>query len=130
MYDPASALILGFAYLAVKHALGDFFLQTPYQYLHKGNYGHPGGLLHAGIHATLTAPVFWVIVPASLAIALAILIGEFIVHYHLDWLKERIVDRRGLTSDHGWYWRLLGLDQLLHGLTYVVIMAVLAGVWP
>ena len=35
------------AVLMVKHALADFYLQTPYQYLNKGTYGHPGGLLHA-----------------------------------------------------------------------------------
>jgi len=130
MPDPASAMILGFAYLAVKHTAGDFFLQTPYQYENKGIYGHPGGLLHALIHAGLTLPVLLILAPASAGLALAIPAAEFAAHYHIDWVKERIVKGWGLTADHSWYWRVLGVDQLLHGLTYVGIVAVLAGVLP
>jgi hypothetical protein len=37
-----------------KHAVADFYLQTAYQYSNKGKYGHPGGIIHAGIHAALT----------------------------------------------------------------------------
>jgi hypothetical protein len=40
--------------LMSKHAVADFYLQTPYQYLNKGKYGHPGGIIHAGIHVALT----------------------------------------------------------------------------
>jgi hypothetical protein len=35
------------AVLMVKHAVADFYLQTPYQFLNKGKYGHPGGFIHA-----------------------------------------------------------------------------------
>ena len=128
MPDPASAIILGFAYLAVKHTAGDFFLQTPYQYKNKGIYGHPGGLLHAGIHAGLTAPVFAILAPEGGGMVAAILAGEFVAHYHIDWLKERIVKDYGLEMGYPWFWRVLGVDQLLHGLTYVAIIALLAGV--
>jgi kynureninase len=37
------------AVLMLKHAVADFYLQTPYQYLNKGTYGHPGGFIHAGM---------------------------------------------------------------------------------
>jgi len=37
--------------LTVKHFIVDFPLQAhPYQYKNKGTYGHPGGLLHSGLH--------------------------------------------------------------------------------
>ena len=34
--------------LALKHFIADALLQRPYQYLNKGIYGHPGGIVHAG----------------------------------------------------------------------------------
>ena len=125
MLEPASAIILGFAVLMVKHTLADFFLQTPYQFLNKGIYGHPGGLLHAGIHAVLTAPVFFVLPAGSILFGALILGGEFVVHYHVDWLKEQTVKRLALQPDMAGFWRAIGLDQLAHMLTYVAIVALL-----
>ena len=69
------------AVLMFKHAVADFYLQTAYQYLNKGTYGHPGGFIHAGIHVALTPLVYLVLVPGSLLIAGAIALGEFLLHY-------------------------------------------------
>src|SRR3970040_1352534 len=57
------------AVLMFKHAVADFYLQTSYQYLNKGKYGHPGGIIHAGIHAALTPLVYLVLLPGSLLMA-------------------------------------------------------------
>jgi hypothetical protein len=113
------------AVLMLKHAVADFYLQTPYQYLNKGTYGHPGGFIHAGIHAVLTPFVYLVVVPSSLLLVLAITIGEFAVHYHIDWLKEQVTHHKGWTAHHRGFWYALGTDQLVHGLTYLTIVAVL-----
>ena len=121
MLEPDQLILLAIAYLLVKHALGDFFLQTSYQYKNKGRYGHPGGLLHALIHIVLTAPVF-LLFPASGGRMAAVLASEFVLHYHIDWLKERLLARGGWDVGSGAYWRVLGLDQLVHGLTYVAVV--------
>jgi hypothetical protein len=113
--------------LMLKHTVADFFLQTPFQYCNKGIYGHPGGFLHAGIHVALTPLVYLVIAPASLLLAASIALGEFVVHYHIDWAKEQFTRRNGYTPQTGGFWHALGIDQLLHGLTYLVIVGVL--VW-
>lgn len=113
------------AVLMVKHAVADFYLQSPYQYLNKGTYGHPGGFLHAGIHIALTPLVYLVLVPGSLLVAGAIALGEFLLHYHIDWLKEQIMHRNGLTAQDRGFWYALGTDQLIHGLTYLAIVALL-----
>ena len=113
------------AVLMIKHTLADFYLQTPYQYLNKGIYGHPGGMIHAAIHVALTPLVYLVLVPGSLLLAGSIALGEFLVHYHVDWLKEQILRRNGLTMQTPGFWHALGTDQLIHGLTYLVIVAVL-----
>ncbi|GBE43888.1 MAG TPA: DUF3307 domain-containing protein [Rhizobiales bacterium] len=119
------AILLAFVVLAVKHTIADYFLQTSYQYGNKGIYGHPGGLIHAGFHALLTLPVFLVLPPSSLALAAAIITGEFVLHYHLDWSKEQLVKRYRLTQKDALFWNLFGLDQLFHLLTYVAIIAIL-----
>jgi Protein of unknown function (DUF3307) len=121
----ALLVIAAVAVLMIKHAIADFYLQTPYQYLNKGSYGHPGGLLHAGIHVALTPLVYLVLVPASLLVASLIALGEFALHYHVDWLKEQITHRNGLTAQDRGFWYALGADQLIHGLTYLAIVAAL-----
>ena len=75
MPDLALVALAAVAVLLVKHAVADFYLQTPYQYLNKGIYGHPGGLLHSGIHVALTPLVYLVLVPGSL-VAGAIAVSE------------------------------------------------------
>jgi len=127
MPEIAILCLAAIAILMVKHTAADFFLQTSYQYCNKGTYGHPGGLLHAGIHVALTPLVYLVLAPASIMLALAIAMGEFVVHYHIDWAKEQLGRRKKLTPQTAMYWQALGMDQLLHGLTYVGIVAIL--VW-
>ena len=111
--------------LMLKHAVADFYLQTPYQYLNKGTYGHPGGVLHAGIHVALTPLVYLVLVPSSILLAGAIALGEFAVHYHIDWLKEQVTRSNGWTTPDRGFWLALGTDQLAHGLTYLALVAIL-----
>jgi hypothetical protein len=113
------------AVLMFKHAVADFYLQTRYQYLNKGTYGHPGGFIHAGIHTALTPLVYLVLLPGSLLMAGALAVGEFLLHYHIDWLKEQITHRNGWTTQNPGFWYALGTDQFVHGLTYLGIVAVL-----
>lgn len=119
--------LLAMAYLLTKHAIADYYLQTAYITRFKGSYGHSAGMIHSGQHAALTAPVFLFLPPATAVLGLAILAAEFIVHYHIDWLKDNIVRRNGWTQADGVYWHVMGLDQLLHGLTYIVIVWFLTG---
>jgi hypothetical protein len=124
----ALLILAAVAILMLKHAIADFYLQTPYQYLNKGIYGHPGGFIHAGIHTALTPLVYLVLLPGSLLMAGGIALGEFLLHYHIDWAKEQITRRNGWTTQDGGFWHALGTDQLLHGLTYLAIVAVLVAV--
>ncbi|MFC6486437.1 DUF3307 domain-containing protein [Nitratireductor sp. GCM10026969] len=117
-----SALIV-LVILEVKHFLFDFVFQTPYQLRNKGTYGHPGGFLHAGLHVGGTFLALLVIAP-PLLLGAAILVAEFVVHYHIDWVKEYIGRRTG-NGDTAFFWRMIGLDQLMHHLTYVAILVVL-----
>jgi hypothetical protein len=106
--------------LQVKHFIFDFVLQTPYQSRNKGIYGHPGGLLHAGLHVFGTAIVLAVL-RVPVALLLGLLAAEFILHYHLDWGKEQVVKRFVFSRDT-LFWLVFGLDQLLHQASYVMIL--------
>ncbi|MEW9807374.1 DUF3307 domain-containing protein [Mesorhizobium sp. ZMM04-5] len=114
-----------FALLLVKHCLGDFVLQTKWQVHEKGIYGAPGGLVHSAIHVAGTL-VALLLVQASFPVVATVLIAEFVVHYHIDWGKEKVVRYFG-WRDGARFWNAIGFDQLLHGLTYVAIVAYVCG---
>jgi len=65
MPQVALLVLAAVAVLMLKHAVADLYLQPSYQYLHKGIYCHPGGLLHSAIHVALTPLVYLVLAPAS-----------------------------------------------------------------
>jgi hypothetical protein len=122
----AAALILSsLALLQVKHFLCDFVLQSAYIYRNKGIYGHRAGFIHAGLHAVGSLPAIALLTSSASLIA-AIMAVEFLIHYHVDWLKLHIDKRYRLTINQRIYWVVFGADQLLHQATYVVMIAVLA----
>lgn len=126
MTDPVFSIFAVLVILQVKHFLCDYTLQDSYQLLNKGTYMHPGGLLHSGLHALLTMVAFLVVVP-TLILGVGIVVGEFLVHYHIDWGKEQLIRYAGWTPGQTQFWWAIGLDQLLHQLTYIVIAALLVG---
>ena len=102
-----------------KHFLIDFPLQTPYQLNNKGSYGHPGGLLHSGLHGLATLLIFALVTPLAYLFAIA----DFLIHYHIDWAKVTINEHYGWTATtHNQFWILLGLDQYLHAMTYIAMV--------
>lgn len=116
-----SFFLLIMALLFTKHFVCDFLLQGPYQYKNKGEYGHPGGLIHAayqsvGTYAVLITYVSWV----HLVVACLV---EFAIHYHIDWAKINLNRRWNLTPvNSDYYFWMLGADQYLHYLTYLLIV--------
>jgi hypothetical protein len=121
----ALLVLAAVAVLMLKHAIADFYLQSSYQYLNKRTYGHPGGILHSAIHVALTPLVYLVIAPPSLLLAAGIAVGEFLLHYHVDWLKEQLTHRNNWTPQCRCFWYALGADQLVHGFTYLGIVGLL-----
>lgn len=107
-----------------KHVLCEFVLPTPTLKRNKGVYGHPGGLLHAGAHAIGSLPAI-LLLSRSEVLVLVILAAEFVLRYHIDWLRLAIVRRRALTYDDSLYWRLFGANQFLHQTIYAIVLALL-----
>jgi Protein of unknown function (DUF3307) len=109
--------------LFIKHFFVDFPLQKPYQWMNKGTYGHFGGILHALLHGVTTALVLMWYAPYT-SIVLGLI--DAVVHYHIDWAKMNINKQCGWKADtHEEFWWLLGVDQLLHALTYIGLVGLI-----
>lgn len=106
--------------LFIKHWFADFVVQFDYMVLEKGTYGADGGVHHSLIHGFLT----WGIVGYVCGINVGILLAtfDFLVHYHIDWLKMNISRWRKLTIRDWEFWMWLGADQLAHCLTYIAMV--------
>lgn len=150
MSSAAAALFL---LLLVKHVLVDGPLQTTWMVKTKGRYGHPGGLVHAGLHALGSVAVVlgWAAATGhSLLLGLVACLAEGLAHYHIDWAKMRLerapamaritgmprlatvsVDpegRAGLLILSPWWYYTFIFDQALHVATYVAMVWALAPV--
>jgi hypothetical protein len=55
------------------------------------------------------------------AVTLALM--DSFVHYHIDWSKTNLSRGLGITDRQYWVW--FGLDQTLHYLTYIAIIAII-----
>jgi hypothetical protein len=117
-------------FFQVKHVITDFLLQKRYQYSNKHIYGHPGGLLHAGIITAGTTLMFAIFAAQfghiTFGVAALLLLFEFAIHYNIDWAKMNIC--RGCcwkpdNSEH--FWELLGIDQFLHHMTNLLQILVI-----
>ena len=108
----------------IKHFIVDYILQRKFQYMNKDQYGHNGGLLHAILHGFGTILVVTGYCDFKTVVLMAFL--DFQLHYHIDWAKANINKKMkwGPTT-HDQYWILLGFDQMLHGLTYILIIYII-----
>jgi uncharacterized membrane protein HdeD (DUF308 family) len=110
-------VLLILALLFIKHFLADFVWQTDKMVSEKGQYGRWGGIQHSGLHAICTYVVLMHFLGMQACLMLAAI--DFIVHYHTDWAKMNAA--RGLTIKDKKYWVWLGMDQLIHALTYIAM---------
>ena len=118
-----NTILIVLVLLQIKHFVVDFLLQNKYQWSNKGTYGHPGGVLHSGLHGVGTYLCVALFTRPDIALGLALI--DWTIHYHIDWAKMQLNERLSLTPASPRFWVLLGLDQLLHQLTYVGILFLL-----
>ncbi|AXI55165.1 hypothetical protein C1J05_12245 [Sulfitobacter sp. JL08] len=114
-------LILLFLF-QIKHMLADYFLQTERMLVGRDQYFHLGRMQHALVHALGSAIVFAMVLTQPAFILITVLI-EAVVHFHIDWGKARYSDKAGYTPADAGFWRAAGVDQALHQMTYVGMLA-------
>lgn len=116
-----STILLLFCLLQIKHMFADFFMQTPKMLDGRGQYLHMGRAQHAAVHSIGSAIVF-AIIGASPVIILILVALEWVVHFNIDWWKGHMCESQDLNPAKSAYWRITGLDQALHQLTYVAMV--------
>ncbi|MGR3713953.1 MAG: DUF3307 domain-containing protein [Shimia sp.] len=119
-------LLLLIAAFQFKHLVADFFLQNAKMIMGREKYWHMGRALHAGVHAVFSVLVLAVFGTPLGALA-ALVIVEFVVHFHIDWAKARYSVDRNLQPTEACYWYAVGTDQALHQLTYLVMVWIWVG---
>lgn len=118
---PEKMLVL-LVLLQFKHLLADYVWQSIWMVGNKGNYGHPGGLAHAGMHAGFSLIAF-LIMGVDIGLALSLSVAELVIHYHVDFLKDRLQRGRNLDPHNRVYWIFHGVDQFAHQATMVAMVA-------
>lgn len=116
MFEIISFMIL----LQVKHWYIDFVNQNDAEVKSKGVYGDWTGVGHSAKHGLGTAIVTVIAFgPGYLFYALTLALVDFSLHYHIDWAKMNWGNRDITTKT---FWAHLGLDQMLHQLTYILFI--------
>ncbi len=132
---------------SIKHMIVDGPIQSvhPYHYLYKGIYAHPGGIVHALLHGLGTAicmdlfPLLspeWGIQALPMGarigpwVLMSAVLFDFLIHYHVDWVKMACNKRFGWTPTTPHFWTAILIDQFAHALTYIGLVWLIAHKLP
>lgn len=107
--------------LVIKHSFADLFLQTYNKNIDKTKY-LGNGQKHYLQHSFLTLLITLNFTSIWLAIAVAVL--DHIAHWHIDFWKSLCVRMFHVDRASGKFFRIQTLDQMLHFLTYFIIVAI------
>ena len=116
------SILLLLVLLQIKHWYIDFVNQSDDEVQHKGIYLNWRGVKHSLKHGIGTALCVFLFMP-YLNLALIVGLIDFVLHYHIDWIKMRFGNRDITTKQ---FWAQLGFDQLAHQLTYIGIIYALS----
>ncbi|MFT4962167.1 MAG: hypothetical protein ACI92Z_003264 [Paracoccaceae bacterium] len=120
MTDVVGTVLVLLCLFQVKHMFADYFMQTPKMLAGRGQYWHMGRAQHAAVHA-LGSMIAFALIGAPTVFILLICLAEWVVHFHIDWAKAKYSESKCLAPTEGGFWRAFGVDQTLHGLTYVAM---------
>lgn len=121
MIDLVKHIIAILLLFQLKHLIIDFFWQPEYEWRNKGTFLHWGGIRHALKHgiASYIFLVLFISAPAALLFCLI----ESIVHYTIDYCKINLNKAQNWKPERDpGFWYLLGIDQFLHQITYILIV--------
>lgn len=113
-------LLLILVLLQIKHWYIDFVNQSNEEVAHKGIYLDWLGIKHS-LKQGLGTMLCFLLVAGYANIFFCFIVGliDFILHYHIDWTKMN-KGNRDITTPQ--FWNHLGLDQMAHQLTYLMLV--------
>jgi len=101
--------------LTAKHVIADFVLQTGWMAYGKDQrkgWALPL-LVHCLIHLAVGLALILLVAPRFWFLAFI----DFAIHLVIDRVKGFTSSHLGLTTEHPWFWTVIGVDQALHHLT-------------
>ncbi|BCH26249.1 hypothetical protein MesoLjLc_61680 [Mesorhizobium sp. L-8-10] len=119
----ATYLLLLLVGLQTKHFVADYLLQTRWMLAGKASFRKPGGYCHVGVHAVGSLIVL-ILAGVPAAMMAVLLIAEAVVHYLIDFGKAAWSRNRPADITSAPFWAAHGADQLLHQITYAVMVYV------
>lgn len=106
--------------LFTKHLIMDWYLQTNEMIKYKGELFNLVGMSHSALHGIGTfIAVIWF---TSFNDAIFLGIGDFIIHYVVDYVKMKYGCQDIKNKK---FWNHIGLDQYIHYLTYLAIVYII-----
>jgi len=125
-----SAILILYLAFRAKQLICDFFLQSAWMALVKGQPDKMDGskalFYHAGIHGVGTLILMLYFAPTLWWLGLV----DFVVHSIIDKTKTMINHKAGWTYKDSAYWWAFGIDQEAHNLThlaYIVFIVIHSG---
>ncbi|MCJ2077096.1 DUF3307 domain-containing protein [Methylobacterium sp. E-016] len=121
---PVGTFVLLMLAMELKHYAADFVLQTNWMARGKDCIGgwHKPLAAHAGLHGLATLGLALLVAPALWWLGLV----DFVVHGSIDRAKALASQHLQLPVTDARFWWLMGFDQLLHQITNVFLVAMLA----
>ena len=101
--------------LTVKHIIADFMLQNSWMAIgkdQKTGWALPL-LAHCLVHLAVALVLILIIAPRFWFVAFI----DFAIHIVVDRAKGLCSSTFNMTTEHPWFWTLIGVDQALHHLT-------------
>jgi len=108
--------------LILKHFVVDYLFNPIFGPSQKHIYGSRGSLFHSGFH--MVSCLFVLLCFISFEFALLAAIFDGLTHYHIDYIKAKILQKYKKRSKK-FKLTIMVLDQCLHVLNYVIIIVVL-----
>jgi hypothetical protein len=116
----ALAVLFTLVLIQHKHLVIDWIWQPKFEWSNKHEYGHLGGVCHAGKNALGTGLCLFAGMPGvTIGFALWLTFLDFVIHYHIDWSKMNLNRYWNLDASKPQFWWLTGFDQHLHQMTYL-----------
>jgi hypothetical protein len=112
---PVGALIGWMLVLTFKHVIADFVLQSSWMAIgkdQKTGWALPL-LAHCLVHLASSLVLILLIAPRFWFVAFI----DFAIHIVVDRAKGLFSSTFNMTTEHPWFWTLIGVDQALHHLT-------------
>ena len=109
--------------LLVKHAICDVGLQRYIKRSNKQIYSSKQAQIHYIEHGVATFLIcLFFVGPLTALIAGAL---DWVAHWHIDHAKARVNEYFGWNSTHKAFWWMVSIDQILHYLTYYIIVVLI-----